>query len=79
MASRKAVREFIELMKIDGDLGCRIDGAVYTVRGNTGKYLIVQKTTQRDSFIQAEIEAVYITDFVQLVYNAGSNAKAVRA
>ena len=77
MTSRRAVREFVELMRNDPTLGCRIGDAVYTVRGNTGKYLVVQRTAE-SAFERVEVEAVYITDFVQMIYDAGKEAKAVR-
>ena len=76
--NRRATREFVELMRNDPTLGCRIGNAVYTVRGNTGKYLVVQRTVETGTFAQVEVEAVYITDFVQMIYDAGKEAKAVR-
>ena len=78
MLSRRAAKEFVELMRNDPTLGCRIGDAVYTVRGNTGKYLVTQRTVETGTFAQVEVEAVYITDFVQMIYDAGKEAKAVR-
>ena len=78
MTSRRAVREFVELMRNDPTLGCRIGGAVYTVRGNTGKYLVVQRTVQTGTFARVEVEAEYITDFMQMIYEARNEAKVVK-
>ena len=79
MTSRRAVREFVDLMRADPSLGCKIGEAVYTVRGNTGKYLVTQRTVEVGTFARVEVEAVYITDFVQMIYDAGKEAKAVKA
>lgn len=76
--TKRQCREFVELMKNDPTLGCKIGEAVYTVRGNTGKYLVTQRTVEKDTFARVEVEAVYITDFMQMIYDAGKEAKAVK-
>lgn len=78
MASRRETREFVERMVNDPELGCRIWNAVYKVKGHTGRYLIIHKTTMQGKTAKVEIDTQYITDFVDLIYNAGREAKAVK-
>lgn len=55
-------------------------GSVYSVKGTTGKYLIVQRKTELERTVY-EVFTIYVTDFVDLVYNNGDNkgVKVVKA
>ena len=66
-------------MEQDPTIGLRIDGWVYTVTGVTGRYLIIQKKREDVGWI--EVVTMYISDFVDLIYNNGNNqgVKVVRA
>lgn len=72
-------REMVDLMRKDPTIGVRIGDSVYSVKGMTGRYLVVQKKTERDRTI-IEVFTIYVTDFVDLVYNNGDNkgVKVVR-
>ena len=78
--TKRQCREMVELMRKDPTIGVRIGGSVYSVKGTTGKYLIVQRKTELERTLY-EVFTVYVTDFVDLVYNNGDNkgAKVVRA
>ena len=73
-------REMVDLMRKDPTIGVRIGDSVYSVKGTTGKYLIVQRKTELERTVY-EVFTIYVTDFVDLVYNNGDNkcVKAVRA
>ena len=73
-------REMVELMRKDPTIGVRIGDSVYSVKGTTGRYLIVQKKTEKERTLY-EVFTIYVTDFVDLVYNNGDNkaVKVVRA
>lgn len=70
--TKRQCREMVELMRHDPTVGARIDGAVYSVKGTTGKYLIVQKMTEAERTIY-EVFTVYVTDFIDMIYNGGQN------
>ena len=78
--TKRQCREMVELMRKDPTIGVRIGDSVYSVKGTTGKYLIVQKKTEKERTIY-EVFTIYVTAFVDLVYNNGDNkgVKAVRA
>lgn len=75
--TRQICREMVDLLRADPRRGVRINGAVYSINGQTGKYLIIRKKTET----KIEVMTMYITDFVDLIYNGGDNtgAKAVWA
>ena len=69
-------------MEQDPTTGVRIDGWVYSVKGTTGRYLIIQKKKRTEGGPdRIEIETMYISDFVDVIYNNGNNrdVKVVRA
>lgn len=72
--TRRMCREVVTMMKADRSIGVRIGDAVYSVGGaDFGKYLRVVKQTERDGLKVKEISAMYISDFVDLVYNGGKS------
>lgn len=78
--TKRQCREMVELMRKDPTIGVRINDSVYSVKGTTGKHLVVQKKTEMERTLY-EVFTIYVTDFVDLVYNNGDNkgAKVVRA
>lgn len=68
-------------MERDPTTGVRIDGWVYSIKGTTGRYLIIQKQREAEGVPWIEVETMYISDFVDVVYNNGNNrdVKVVRA
>ena len=70
----------VDLMRKDPTIGVRIGDSVYSVKGTTGKYLIVQRKTELERTVY-EVFTIYVTDFVDLVYNNGDNkgVKVVKA
>lgn len=77
--TKRQCREMVELMRHDPTVGVRIGDSVYSVKGTTGKYLIVQRKTELERTIY-EVFTIYVTDFIDLVYNNGDNkgVKVVR-
>ena len=78
--TKRQCREMVDLMRKDPTIGVRIGDSVYSVKGTTGRYLIVQKKTEKERTIY-EVFTIYVTEFVDLVYNNGDNkgVKVVRA
>lgn len=68
-------------MEQDPTTGVRIDGWIYSVKGTTGRYLIIQKKRAERGPERIEVVTMYISDFVDLIYNNGNNqgVKVVRA
>ena len=78
--TKRQCREMVELMRKDPTIGVRICDSVYSVKGTTGRYLIVQKKTEKECRVY-EVFTIYVTDFIDLVYNNGDNkgVKVVKA
>lgn len=73
-------REMVDLMRKDPTIGVRIAGSVYSVKGTTGKYLIVQRKTELERTVY-EVFTIYVTEFIDMIYSDGNNKdiKVVRA
>ena len=78
--TKRQCREMVELMRRDPTIGVRIEDDVYSVKGTTGKYLIVQRKAEQERTVY-EVFTIYITDFIDMIYNNGKNkdTKVVRA
>ena len=80
-ATKRQCREMVELMILDREIGISSGGAIYSVKGTTGKYLIVQKQRPSELFADRtirEVSTVYKTDFVDLIYENLKGAKVVK-
>ena len=73
-------REMVDLMRKDPTIGVRIGDSVYSVKGTTGKYLIVQRKTELERTVY-EVFTIYVTEFIDMIYSDGHNKdiKVVRA
>lgn len=81
-ATKRQCREMVELMVHDPTIGITTDGVTYSVKGTTGKYLIIQRMNQSaivPGSTVREILTIYKTDFVDFVYENLNGAKVVRA
>lgn len=78
--TKRQCREMVTLMEQDPTTGVRIDGWVYSVKGVTGRYLIIQKKREAEGVPWIEVVTMYISDFVDVIYNNGNNkdVKVVR-
>ena len=70
----------VDLMRKDPTIGVRIGDSVYSVKGTTGKYLIVQRKTELERTVY-EVFTIYVTEFIDMIYSDGNNKdiKVVRA
>lgn len=73
-------REMVDLMRKDPTIGVRIGDSVYSVKGTTGKYLIVQRKTELERTVY-EVFTIYVTEFIDMIYSDGNNKdiRVVRA
>ena len=73
-------REMVDLMRKDPTIGVRIGDSVYSVKGTTGKYLVVQRKTELERTVY-EVFTIYVTEFIDMIYSDGNNKdiKVVRA
>ena len=80
-ATKRQCREMVELMAHDPTIGITTDGVTYSVKGTTGKYLIIQRmmpsATVPGSIVR-EILTLYKTDFVDFGYESLNKAKVVK-
>lgn len=80
-ATKRQCREMVELMARDPTIGIITDRVVYSVKGATGKYLIIQRlmpsSTVPGSTVR-EILTIYKTDFVDFIYESLNKAKVVK-
>lgn len=65
-------REMVDLMRKDPTIGVRIGDSVYSVKGTTGKYLIVQRKTELERTVY-EVFTIYVTEFIDMIYSDGDN------
>lgn len=78
--TKRQCREMVDLMRKDSTIGVRIGDSVYSVKGTTGRYLVVQKKTEMERTLY-EVFTIYVTEFVDMIYAGGTNKdiKVVRA
>ena len=65
-------REMVDLMRKDPTIGVRIGDSVYSVKGTTGRYLVVQKKTEMERTLY-EVFTIYVTEFIDMIYSDGNN------
>ena len=59
----------VDLMRKDPTIGVRIGDSV---KGTTGKYLIVQRKTELERTVY-EVFTIYVTEFIDMIYSDGHN------
>lgn len=76
-ATKRQCRELVTQMRQTPAIGFKSGDWTYSIRGEMGKYLIIERKREEGGISRIEVDTIYATDLVDMVYNNGDN-KAVK-